>query len=243
MKLAAAVLAVILTLSSVGAQTLVSPVKQIGAPTGFAGKVFDATFAVYHRNPKGEDIFICTATAFEKIAGGYNLLSAGHCVDGTPAEDIFTVSDDLGNPAVPVRVVRARRDATGQDFAIFELKTAGKYPVIPLGDERDSRIGDATLNTNFALELGKQLTRGIVASAGLYKHPRYFIVDEYGNAGASGSAVVSEKTHRIIGVTIAMTGDAGVGMFIERISTFPEFLAAPDMQTQLHVADKDDEDN
>jgi len=242
MKLAAALLAVVLALSSVGAQTVaVSSMKHIGAPSGFAGKVYDATFALYHRSPKGEDTFICTATAFEKISGGYNLLTAGHCVDGTPAEDIFTVSDDLGNPAVPVRIVKARRDETGQDFAIFELKTAGKYPVIPLGDERDSRVGDATLNVNFALELGKQFTRGIVASAGIYKHPRYFIVDEYGNAGASGSAVVSDKTHKIIGVTIAMTGRAGVGMFIERISTLPEFLAAPDMQAQLHVEDTDDD--
>jgi hypothetical protein len=240
MKLAAALLAVVLALSTIGASTFELPVRQIGAPSGFAGKVYDATFALYHRNPKGDDTFICTATAFEKIPGGYNLLSAGHCVDGTPAEDIFTVSDDLGHPAVPVRVVKARREANGEDFAVFELKTAGKYSVIPLGDERDTRVGDETLNVNFALALGKQFTRGMVASAGIYKFPKYFLVDEYGNHGASGSAVVSAKTHRIIGVTIGMTGEAGVGLFIERISTFPEFLLAPDEQTQLHVADTDD---
>jgi hypothetical protein len=216
--------------------------KDIQPPKGFARTLYNATFALYTTDGMGDDTFACTATIFQKTAdNGYNLLSAGHCVGDVPANVGFAVSEKIGGPRTPVTIVRARR-TDDLDFAIFHLQTKKIYPVISLGSENDSRIGDKTLNVNFTFGMGKQYAPGIVASQtmGVTQRCSLFCVGRfmdhmYGSSGASGSAVVSERTHEIIGIVVSSYGDT-VGLGIEDISLYAKFMALPDDQKQLHAA-------
>jgi hypothetical protein len=146
----------------------------------------------------------------------------------------FSVAEEIGGPTTPVKVMKAYM-GDGLDFAEFELKTDRKYTPFVLGDEHDSRIGDQIVNPNFALGVGKQLSFGTVSSNTLIasaKCPPHecsgsFFVQTYGAGGSSGSAVVSLKTHQVIGLVDWSYGKGNIGFGIQPISTFYKFLAGP----------------
>lgn len=203
----------------------------IKAPDGFAGKLYAGTFALYAS--RGTEVhFRCTAWPYKKIPGGYGLMSAGHCVQGTPSDVAFSVAEQIGGPRMPIAVVKFRF-SDNTDFSIFELKTAKHYPVFELGAEADMHIGDPVINPNFALGLGKQISRGFISSDTLVPTRECdtscsggFLVQMYGAGGSSGSPVLSEKTHKVIGICV-YGFDGNVGFTAEPISTFAAFLAAP----------------
>jgi hypothetical protein len=98
-------------------------------------------------------------------------------------------------------------DGTYIDYAVYFLKSDENIPVIPLGDEGAVEVGSETVNVNFSLgeKMTKQLTKGYVASqigAAPSKVNGMMLVQQFDSHGASGSAVVSEKTHQIIGLVI-----------------------------------------
>ncbi|VVB52855.1 Trypsin-like peptidase domain protein [uncultured archaeon] len=210
-----------------------SAFADVKTPRGFDGKVYQASMALYGTLPAGAEIetddgvikndhdvthFLCTVTAFKKVAGGYELIGAGHCTaEGNP-EDlpkglVYSVSDNVGTEKTPVKLLKAEviepnEDGVEyQDYAVYYMKTDAKIPVIELGDESDVAVGDATVDVNFSLgeKMTKQMTRGSVASviapAGSAVHGM-MLVQQFDSHGASGSAIVSEKTHRIIGLVI-----------------------------------------
>jgi hypothetical protein len=205
----------------------------IKPPKGFSGKLWAGTMALYGSLGQRPARMICTTTPIEKIKGGYQLLSAGHCVQAIPDGVQFFVADEVGGPLTPVTLIKAYFGGA-LDFSIFELKTTKKYPVFELGTESDLHIGDRTLNPNFSAALGKQLSVGRVSSMRLGKSPNCpdegclgrFLVQEDAAPGASGSAVFSAKTHKIVGLAVYQFDDQ-VGFAVEPISLFAKFLAGP----------------
>jgi hypothetical protein len=211
----------------------------IRAPKGFAGQAWKSTFALYGTSATKTQ-FLCTAEAYAKIPGGYRLLSAGHCVQTEPADLVFSVAEQIGGTRQPVVMVKASLEDKF-DFAIFDLKTDKVYPVIPLGDDLNLQVGDKVFNTNFTWGLGEQSGSGRISSQTLIASDHCgqmciggFLVQLTGaGAGASGSAVVSARTHKIIGI---VTGewDEPLGFAVRPISYFAAFLASP---TQPHPAE------
>ncbi len=233
-------LAIALSALPIGAGT-------IKPPKGFAGKLWASTLALYGTKD-GTSQFLCTAEPIEKITEGYRLLSAGHCVQDVPSDIQFSVAEKIGGPRTVVQVVKAQ-ESSDADFAIFDLITTKNYPVFAVGDESDARIGDHTINPNFALGLGEQLSPGTVSSLPLQKS-KYcdsddgcvgdFLVQEYAGPGASGSAVILERTHKIIGILVMEIADEKIGFIVEPISKLTKFLAGPN---QTHPADEDASNN
>jgi trypsin-like peptidase len=208
----------------------------IRAPRGFAGTLYKGTLALYGTLNK-DTRFLCTATPYEKIKGGYHLITAGHCVQLMFESTVFSVADDIGLTQMPVTVVKVRME-DNIDFAEFELKTTKKYSVVSLGDEWGSAIGDKTINVNFALGIEKQVSHGQIASKDITATKACpaecigdFLVQESGSHGSSGSAVVAEKTRQVIGIVIYGWDGSNIGVGVEPISRFYKFLQMP---TQAH---------
>ena len=236
------VVALILVLAGISLGATSTRVPQaIRAPQGFAGTLFSGTLALYVTQGT-HTRFICTAEPFEKILGGYRLISAGHCVQLVPADVKFFVADEISGPLTPVTMIKAHL-GDGMDFSEFELSTSRTYPIFELGDERDSRVGDAVINSNFAAGVVKQLSFGTISSGTIPLSPKCeiddcagdFLVQLYGAGGSSGSAVVSERTHKVIGLVVIGFGSQ-IGFAVEPISKFSQFLAQP---SQPHPDDED----
>jgi hypothetical protein len=208
--------------------------SSINPPTGWMGQMWGSTLALY--GTKGSTThFLCTAEPIEKIDGGYRLLTAGHCVQETPAGLQFSVAEEIGGVRTPITLVKARLEAP-IDFAIFDLKTTKTYTVFPLGDESELQVGDNTINPNFALGIGKQLSPGVVSALPLVPSEGCtptegcvgdFMVQEYAGPGTSGSAVLSVKTHKVVGLLVWEFGQGNVGLGVEPISQFAAFMAGP----------------
>ncbi len=212
--------------------------SNIGEPKGFLGKAYSNTLALYG-SLYGKNHFDCTAEIYEKIPTGYHLITAGHCVQDIPAAVTFSVADEINGPLTPVKLIKAREEGN-MDFAEFELDTNKVYPVIPLGDESTLRVGDEVINPSFAAGLGKQISIGKISSQ--YLTPTrdcpesckdQFLVQTFSAPGASGSAIISKKTHKIVGIMVAELDQENVGMVVEPISLYAKFLSMP---TQAHAA-------
>ena len=200
----------------------------IKPPKGFDGKLWAGTLALYGTKDDSTH-FLCTAEPIAKIEGGYRLLTAGHCVQDVPEDVQFSVADEIGGSRTAVTLVKAY-EGDGLDFALFDLKSKKKYPVFSLALSSKVRVGDSTINPNFALGLGKQISPGRISSQELILSDECdaegcngkFLVQMYSGPGASGSAVFSTKTHQIIGLVIyQFSGD--VGFAVEPISLFTRF--------------------
>ena len=214
---------------------------------GFEKKAMNATFALYLQRivaPVHAQAFACSATAILKGKDGYFLLSAGHCVSGEPSDVTFAVAEQIGGPLYPVTPISARLSGV-EDYSLFYLKTAKLYPVIELGDEVSEHIGDEIINPNFTEGLVKQLAYGHIASGAISDDTAncvgcagYIILHETAGPGASGSAVISGRTHKIIGIVVVSLGEAGLGF--EPISTVRKAFYEPNQYTQLHQVPNDD---
>jgi trypsin-like peptidase len=205
----------------------------IRAPRGFSGKLWASTMVLYGSDD-GVNITIgCTAEPYQKIAGGYRLLSAGHCAPRNQPNLKFFVADEVNGSPTPVTLVKAHF-GDGFDFSIFDLKTTKHYPLFVLGDDNSLQVGDEVIVVHFALSLGKQVSMGRISSASLGESGECLgtCIDSFliqlsgGGAGASGAAVVSKKTHKVIGLLVG-EWDQPVGFGIEPISRFAQFINAP----------------
>jgi hypothetical protein len=211
-------------------------------PRGFAGKLWASTLALYGSS-KTQTHFLCTAEPIAKIDGGYILLTAGHCVQLTPAGLQFSVAEEIGGARSPVTLVKAVL-SDKLDFAIFDLKTTKTYSVFEIGDAKDLYVGEETINPNFALGLGKQLSLGTVSSLPLTSSEDCtddcignFLVQQYAGPGASGSAILSAKTHKVLGILVYEFGQGQVGFAVEPISLLAVFGVTPN---QPHPVDEEE---
>jgi hypothetical protein len=205
----------------------------------------DATFALYGQaiNPvthQSVSPFLCTAFAFKADSTGYLLLSAGHCVDDEPSESTFAVSEQIGGPLQRVSVVSARFEPSVgayEDYAVFHLATSKKYPVLDLGDDIEG-IDSKTINPNFAFGITKQYAHGIVASDVMVNSiqcstcDHQIFIHEFSGIGASGSAVIAEDTHKVIGLLVSQID--GGGFTVESIANVKQSMLKPDEFEQLH---------
>lgn len=211
----------------------------------FERKLAAATFALYGESGNSRRFF-CTTTAFEKTKDGYNLLTAGHCAvdEDFPADLKYYVSENVVDvtgteiPAalLPVQLLKAwPEDKLGVDFAVFHLVSKNKYPIIRLGDESKVSVGDTIVDVNFSKGLAKQTSEGLIssaimqtagASARCHVCKGDFFVQIYAGPGSSGSAVVSKRTHRILGVLVGGFDDP-IGATISPISKFKEVRSKP----------------
>lgn len=233
---AAILIAYFLMLAALFFSVAVHP-DTIHSPKGFVGKLWNGTFALY--SMEGNDAeFICTAEAIAKSRDGYTLLSAGHCVAEGGS---FGVSEEVGTPVMPVTVTQAYLGSKNVDFSLLNFKTTKQYPIMSIGTDDDLRIGEPVLGVHFALGLGKQLSYGHIATKGLHPSVRCraidpcvddFLVQDFAAPGASGSAVVSERSHKVIGILVAEF-DGPVGFAIEPISNLAKVAENP---TQFHAA-------
>ncbi len=239
-------LALVLTiaLAFLGATATIQP------PKGFDGGVWNSTLALYGTKDTSTH-FLCTTEIIKKSPvttlptpavrqWQYELLSAGHCVQLIPDGVQFSVSDEIDGPRTNVVVVKAHYDEDGLDFSLFRFISTKEYPVMSLGSEDGEAVGNAVIVPNFSLGTAKQLSHGVIGSQNLANG--YFVVQGLAGPGASGSAVISARTHQIIGILVIGLGEGGfTGFGVEPISAFQKFLDAP---VQPHpVAPKDDEEN
>jgi hypothetical protein len=229
-RLAAIALALVLTFAT----PLFS--KNVGEPKGFDNKVFHASLAMYATSQERgitSPRFICTVTAYKKVKDGYLVIGAGHCTsinEQLPPDMRYYAAEDIGAPTMDMQLVQAELDNT-YDYALYFLRTSKKLKTISLGNETDLSIGDETVDVNFSLGAAKIVSPGIVVSQeGSPKLPSgYFLVQQFDSHGASGSAVVSEKTQKIVGIVIAGWDGATMPSVVEGISLIEKRLA------QLHV--------
>ena len=210
------------------AGVLSSELRSVKRPHGFDNEVYSASMALYGTLPAHMDgvmpipeqtHFLCTVTSYEKVDGGYMLIGAGHCTGQANSEELpedlkYSVSDNIGTKKTPVVLLQAvmskKMDGNKDylDYAVYYMPTNRSFPVIPLGDENDVEIGSNTVDVNFSLgeKLTKELSKGYVSSE-VAKEPSLMagmmLVTQFDSHGASGSAIVSEKTHKIIGLVIA----------------------------------------
>lgn len=207
----------------------------IAPPKGFDGKVYKGSFALYASSEELgiKDKFICSAQAVAKVNGGYELLSAGHCTPANaalPTDMTFSVAEDLGGPLLPVKLAAAKLDGSS-DWSIYYLQTNKKYPVAALGSEAEMTIGDKTVDVNFSLALAKEVSWGYVSSKLQKDGPMagFFQVTQFDSHGASGSSVVSERTHQVIGIVIAGVDGTTTPTWVEPISLIKAQIAGIDV--------------
>ena len=224
-RLAAVVLALVLTFA------VPASAKNISEPKGFDSEVYHASFALSVTSEEGQiekPRFLCTVTAYKKVKGGYLLIGAGHCTsanEALPSDMKYFVSEDINSKSAPVQLLKAERTEE-YDYAIYFFPTKNKYPTISLGDERDLGIGDVTVDANFSLGVTKMVSPGVVVSQeSTGQLPKgYFLVQQFVSHGASGSVVVSEKTHKIVGLVIAGWDGATMPTLVEGTSHINEEL-------------------
>lgn len=216
---------------------------------GFEQKAMNATLALYGQMAGPQQVithFLCSATAIQKQARGYILLSAGHCTADEPAEVTFAVADDIGGKLSPVTPIKVRLHSP-EDVSLWYYETDKKYPVVHLGDETTEKVGNEIINPNFTQGLAKQLSIGLISSDAMTPEAvgcdlcaGYFLVHEQAGPGASGSAVISKRTHKIIGLLVIEVG----GSFgVEPISVVEKALTEPDQFKQVHQQSQDDSDD
>lgn len=157
----------------------------------------------------------------------------------------FSVSETIGGPRTNVTLVKAVME-TDVDMAIFDFASTKQYPVMQF-DTEAVQVGDKTVDINFAAGVGKQMSRGTVSSGPLPLSAACdedcagdFLTQMFAAGGASGSAIVSARTHKIIGLAIWMDPSGNIGVGTEPISTFAKFMAMPN---QPHAAPETDDDN
>lgn len=211
--------------------------------SGFDKKVYDGSLALYASSKlEGRtDKFICTAQVVAKVKGGYELLSAGHCTPSNqngelPPDLTYKVADELGGPLYPVTLVAAYNKEP-VDWALYYFKTDREYPVIELGDENDIALNSPTIDVNFSLGIAKEVSLGVVSSYVQTQGPMkgFYEVTEFDSHGASGSAVVSEKTKKIIGVVIAGVDGTVTPTWVEPASVIQGQIAGIDVTTARYV--------
>jgi S1-C subfamily serine protease len=163
---------------------------------------------------------------------------------GQPAAVRYAVADDIDGKLTPVILEKARWDTSGLDFAQFTLVTTEKYSLVKLGDEHDAHIGDATIAVHFSSGIAKQVSHGQISSdvaAAPSCDSEYvgcdlgFILQEYAAPGGSGSCVISEDTHEVIGILV-FEFQSRIGFVVEPISRFKEFLALPNQERKPSAA-------
>lgn len=210
-------------------------------PPSFQDVLSQATLAVYEGRvvctPDSCDLkssFICTAT----VVGGdslfeYTGLTAGHCFEDQQNPGLhYYVSETVNQKPVLRKIDLVKSDNSSRyDYGLFTFSSARDYPTIPVDLSSVPQIGMKILNANFSLGVTKEIVEGTVVSGivGESAHEtdlrrRYFAQIVFG-PGASGSPIVDEQTHKIIGIVEAMFPGTQMAAVVMPVGTnYADFL-------------------
>ena len=212
-------------------------------------RAYDAALALYGTY-NGITHFLCSTTvvAEKEVASQtgkqheYLLLTAGHCIvgEGLPVGLEFGVRPDIKpespKPELePVQVLRAENDAKF-DFALLSLTSSNIYPYIPIDFNYVPQLEDEVYDVNFTEGIVKQVSLGKVSSK-IIDQPSSpqgcdicsgrFMVQIFAGPGASGSAVINAKTHRVIGVGEFGFNGITIGLGVEPTSLLKTWILTP----------------
>lgn len=215
------------------ALVLASPsflLPSVTQPPNLHQQGYDATFALYAQ--KGDKVhFLCTATAYEKRGDTYRLITAGHCFTDLVDGITFSVAKQIGGTRMPVTVLKyTLKDDV--DFGVIELKSTETYPLVELATKFNERIGSRVFVPHFTEGLYEQVSEGPIASTVMggniapedCSHCNHIVMAHlFGGPGMSGAAVISERTHKIIGIVV-LRFHSNAGMGVEVIDGFRSFL-------------------
>lgn len=155
--------------------------------------------------------FTCTATVIDKKPAGdtneYTAFTAGHCFNWNRIDKYFVGETIDEAPVLKHVYVEKFENDKRYDYAIIKFRSTTDYTPIELDkDETYPAVGTEFYNDNFSLGLGKMYVQGQVVSEELVDPDvkRRFLVNIGIGPGASGSALVDKKTHKIIGMVEAI---------------------------------------
>jgi|SRR5208337_2231751 len=227
------------------------------APTHpeFVQKVYDSVVLLYGQDEEGGMVMRCTATAFEKVPGGYRFASAAHCVEGKTDKEqkagkYYVTTDSAGDKVfLNAVLIEAGDKSIGDDFSVFEVKTDKTFAVVPMGTSATLGVGDRIINVASPFGLGKQYFEGYVSAVKLDRPPldaggvewSDVMLVEVGSAGgSSGSAIVSEDQHAIIGFLVGGT-QSTIGAICVPADRFNAFYKAVKAGTYKKTKKSDEE--
>jgi len=208
----------------------------------FVQNVYDSVVLLYGQNESGGMGMRCTATAFEQLSdkSGYRFVSAAHCVEGKTdkeqkAQKYYISTDTVGEKTFMLAtLVEAGDKSAGDDFSVFEVKTKKTFVVTPIGKSAGLEVGDRVINVASPYGLGKQYFEGYVSNTKLDRPPldagevqwTDVMLVEVGSAGgSSGSAIVSEDQHAIVGFLVGGT-QSTIGAVCIPVDKFTAFYDA-----------------
>lgn len=177
--------------------------------------------ALYALESGGTLRFLCSATAVGREGTATVILTAYHCVQ-KGVSYLITFGDNQFHSLSVWQIPHYEVDKTKSpraynepetDMALF-LMDNGNMPIIEMADGDTPTTGSKVAMVGYPLGVAKISYEGIVA--GLLKRPGsdmhgYLLMQIFGAPGSSGSAVVSAKTGKVIGVLVAAKG-SGTGL-------------------------------
>lgn len=193
--------------------TLVPYVSQLQASSG--------VLKLARLNDAGQptDDGICTVTLVAHVNGGYEALTAAHCIE--LGNGVFSVYFDRLGEALPATVDYVGDSVKGYDIAFLHIPTNLLLSYIPLGSFNDLKVGDPVAFVGWAGGIALQYFHGYISkipglqygiqplfnpAAGI--NWTYDVaVDAGGGAGASGAGLFDIDSGRIVGTLNGYASD------------------------------------
>lgn len=228
-------------------------------------KIAKSVALLYRQDESGSLKMLCTTTAFEKTKTGYLFVSAAHCIgDDNKSKErsadtgdksfYITMDDPTNKTFYSAKSIGVGYQHRGDDFSIFSVDTADKLEFIPIGDEKNEKIGGAVTNVSSPYGLGRQLFHGSISSLRL---DRPVILDDMNwrdsillqiggpGPGSSGSAVVSREQEKIVAFLVGVIGSQNiVAIPVSRFTAFRQAVEAGKYRWykgNLNDSDEDDD--
>lgn len=159
--------------------------------------------------------FTCTATVVGRLDGNtYAGLTAGHCFNWDNKDEYY-VADKIGEKPVLHRIslIKFENDER-YDYGVFKFQSSEEYQTIEVDTDstKSPSVGTEITNVNYAFGLVEETIEGKVVSdritdparAGMRELKGRYLVGIGIGPGASGSAVVDNATHKIVGLVVAI---------------------------------------
>lgn len=203
MRIPALLLALFLIVAPLGAKQSKLHQKAEAATTVLYGESESRSIAAHP---------LCTAWVYQKVSDGYMLLTEGHCFDpedGRP-DDVKYFVGELGakseKDGQAIEVIKWQNNAD-MDAAQLHLKTTKQYEVLDMSYQYP-QVEDKVFYVGYPEMVNKSLLVGQVSSnvneidqeecEGICKGR--FSVQIGGGPGASGSAIIDEKSGKVVGL-------------------------------------------
>jgi len=183
-----------------------------------------------------ESHFVCTSTVISEDDGTYFGLTAGHCFDYDRMDQGYKyyISDGVNEHPVLREIHILKFESNDQyDYGVFTFDSTRIYPTIKASHGSIPTLGTKLLNVNFSLGVVKEVVEGPVVSNQIsevesirapHLRRRYMVQLPIG-PGASGSAVVDEDSHEIVGLVEASFPSTQMAAVVMPVgSNFGDFL-------------------